>query len=153
MPDRTFIGIDPGTHCGWAVLDAAGNRLASGTWDLSSSRHEGGGMRYVRMRRYLREMLDTFPDGVLAYEEVSAHRGTAAAHIYGGIIALLAEECEARGLPYSGIPVATVKRHATGKGNSDKVAMVAAARGRWGEVADDNEADAIWIADAVRAGR
>ena len=48
-----------------------------------------------------------------------------------------------RGVPYQGVPVGTIKRHATGKGNAPKVAMIAAARGRGYSPADDNEADAI----------
>jgi len=37
------------------------------------------------------------------------------------------------------------KRHATGKGNAPKAAMIAAARARGFSPADDNEADAIAI--------
>ena len=46
-------------------------------------------------------------------------------------------------MPYQGVPVGTIKRHATGKGNAPKEAMIAAARGRGFSPADDNEADAI----------
>jgi len=45
-----------------------------------------------------------------------------------------------------------VKRHATGRGNADKAAMVAAAVARWGGEPTEDEADALWIADAWRAG-
>ena len=44
-----------------------------------------------------------------------------------------------------GVPVGTVKRHATGKGNAGKDEMIAAARARGFSLADDNEADAIAI--------
>ena len=46
---------------------------------------------------------------------------------------------------YQGVPVGTIKRHATGKGNAPKAAMIAAAHGRGFSPADDNEADAIAI--------
>jgi Holliday junction resolvasome RuvABC endonuclease subunit len=46
-------------------------------------------------------------------------------------------------VPYQGVPVGTIKKHATGRGNADKQAMVAAARARGFSPADDNEADAI----------
>jgi Holliday junction resolvasome RuvABC endonuclease subunit len=52
---------------------------------------------------------------------------------------------ELRGIPSSGTPVGTIKRHATGKGNADKAAMIAAVRARGFNPADDNEADAIAI--------
>jgi Holliday junction resolvasome RuvABC endonuclease subunit len=43
-----------------------------------------------------------------------------------------------------------VKAHATGKGNASKDAMVLAAATRWGVTATEDEADALWIADALR---
>ena len=52
---------------------------------------------------------------------------------------------ELRGVPYQGVPVGTIKRHATGKGNANKEAMMAVARSRGFSPADDNEADAIAI--------
>jgi Holliday junction resolvasome RuvABC endonuclease subunit len=39
--------------------------------------------------------------------------------------------------------VGTIKKHATGKGNADKVAMVEAMQLRGHPVTDDNEADAL----------
>lgn len=146
-----LLGIDPGTKCGYAILD--GGRITSGVWDLSSRRHEGGGMRYLRLKTYLEELLRSGVD-VVAYEEVHRHLGTDAAHVYGGIVATIATACEAwevgrikKPIPYRGIPVGTVKKFATGKGNANKDAMIAAATSRWPSetMADDNEADARFI--------
>lgn len=153
MADRPIIGIDPGTSCGWAVLTAAGERVASGVWDLSSRRHEGGGMRYVRARRYLVELLAAFQPQALAYEEVRRHRGISAAHVYGGIVATVAAVCEEAALPYMAIPVGTVKKTATGKGNAIKGEMIAAACRRWAPAepfTSDDECDALWIAETWR---
>jgi Holliday junction resolvasome RuvABC endonuclease subunit len=155
----TVIGIDPGTACGWALLAADGSRIGSGTWDLRPRRHEGGGMRYLRARRMLAELLDAAgPDVVLAYEEVRRHMGVDAAHVYGGIVAQVAALCEERGVPYRGVPVGTVKKAATGNGSASKGAMVEAAGVRWGGVEarhasvafGEDEADALWIAEALR---
>jgi len=60
-------------------------------------------------------------------------------------MATLTSWAELRGVPYRGVPVGTIKRHATGKGNASKEAMIAAARSRGFAPADDNEADAIAI--------
>ena len=52
------VGIDPGTACGYAWCD--GNEPAlhqSGVWDLSEGRHSGGGMRFLRLRQYLLELI------------------------------------------------------------------------------------------------
>jgi len=139
------LGIDPGTYCGFALLDE-GERIASGTWDLSIGRHESAGMRFVKLEHQLREILENGVD-LIAFEEVVRHAGTQAAHIYGGIVAVIKLTAEKKGVPYVGIPVGTVKKRATGKGNADKVAMVNAAKRWFGSAPNDNnEADALWIA-------
>lgn len=140
-----ILAIDPGTKCGWAL-----SPLESGVWDLSPKRHEGAGMRFVRLRKYLKEVLPGV--GMVAYEEVRGHKGTDAAHIYGGIVAIISEICEAKKIPYCGIPVGTIKKHATGKGNVSKDKMISSAAFRWPEIQiiDDNHADALWIFDYVQ---
>jgi Holliday junction resolvasome RuvABC endonuclease subunit len=147
-----ILGIDPGTNCGWAIVEG-GNVLASGVWDLKPRRHEGGGMRFVKFRSSLLRIIEGYgPLSAVGYEEVRRHAGTDAAHVYGGIVAVLSEALEGLRLPYMGIPVGTVKKLATGKGNADKEAMIAAAAQVLGrEPGDDNEADAIWVALATVA--
>lgn len=145
----SVLGIDPGTNCGWALRHGP-DSYDSGVWDLRSKRHEGGGMRYLRMRAALQNILNAFTPDAVFYEEVRRHMGVDAAHVYGGIVAVISEECEARGIPYKGVPVSTAKKLATGKGNAKKDAMVAAARERWPgfDPASDDEADARFIAEA-----
>ena len=103
-------------------------------------------MRYLRFERWLDETRK-IAGGIDAvyFEEVRRHAGTDAAHVYGGFLATLTAWCEAQSIPYQGVPVGTIKRFATGKGNADKQAMIAAMRERGFEPADDNEADAIAI--------
>lgn len=79
------------------------------------------------------------------FEEVRAHAGTDAAHVYGGLLAILTAWCEQRGIAYQGVPVGTIKRHVTGKGNADKAAVIAAIRACGFCPTDDNEADALAI--------
>lgn len=144
-----ILAIDPGTNCGWALHD--GRVIAAGVWNLKGGRFEGGGMRFVRLRRYLDEIGKAQPHITLvAYEEVRRHMGVDAAHIYGGVIAVLAAWCEDHkpaAIAYEAIPVGTIKKFATGKGNANKAAMIEAARRKWGVIVDDNEADARWIAE------
>lgn len=145
------LGIDPGSKCGWCLrYDPA--RIDAGTWDLAPRRLEGAGMRFVRLRSYLTEVLDRARPDVVAFEQVRRHMGVDAAHIYGGITAVVMEECEARSIPYQGVHVQDVKKLATGKGNADKAAMIAAANERWHlqlGPKEENEADARWIAEAA----
>ena len=53
-------------------------------------------------------------------------QGVDAAHVYGGLMATLTAWCEHHNVPYEGVQVGTIKKHATGKGNADKPAMLAA---------------------------
>lgn len=134
---RATLALDLGTTTGWA-LGASG--FHSGTISLKPSRFEGGGMRFLRFRRWLEEIGRV--DAVY-FEEVRRHRGVDAAHVYGGLMGQLTAWCEETSIPYLGVPVGTIKRHATGKGNADKEAMIAAVKARGHAPADDNEADAI----------
>ena len=51
--------------------------------------------------------------------------------------------CERHQIPYQGVPVGTIKRHATGKGNAGKAEVIAAMKALGHPVTDDNEADAL----------
>ena len=144
-PSRTILALDLGTTTGWALRSSDG-LITSGTLSLKPSRYDGGGMRYVRFRAWLDQLArDAGPIGAIHFEEVRRHVGTDAAHVYGGLLATLTAWAETAGIPYQGVPVGTIKRHATGKGNAPKEAMIAAARARGFYPADDNEADAIAI--------
>jgi crossover junction endodeoxyribonuclease RuvC len=147
-----IIGIDPGTSCGWSVLKD-GKRISSGTWDLSSKRHEGGGMRYLRAQQFFKQLVimlqETDKVTAVAYEEVRRHMGVDAAHIYGGIVGVITAVCEDLQIPFQAIPVGSAKKLATNKGNASKTEMIAAANNRWGLALQDeeeNEADALWMA-------
>jgi Holliday junction resolvasome RuvABC endonuclease subunit len=103
-------------------------------------------MRYLRFRRWISELQESFPElQALYFEEVRRHAGVDAAHVYGGLLATLSAWCEHHNVPYQGVPVGTIKKHATGKGNASKAEMIAAMRRRGHSPADDNEADALAI--------
>ncbi|GHC41337.1 hypothetical protein GCM10007291_49060 [Gemmobacter nanjingensis] len=140
---RCMLALDLGTTTGWALRGHDG-LITTGTASFKSGRYDGGGMRYLRFTNWLTE-LDRLsgPISAIWFEEVRRHAGTDAAHVYGGLMATLTAWCELRSVPYQGVPVGTIKRHATGKGNAPKEAMIAAARARGFSPVDDNEADAI----------
>jgi crossover junction endodeoxyribonuclease RuvC len=133
------LALDLGTKTGWALCQGT---VTSGLWDLSNKRHEGGGMRYLKFRRHLEALP---PPGVVYYELVRRHIGTDAAHVYGGLLATLSTWCEERGIPYQGVGVGTIKKHATGQGNASKQAMIEAMRDKGFNPGCDNEADALAI--------
>ena len=141
----SILALDLGSTTGWAVRTER-NRILHGTAEFRPSRYEGGGMRYLRFGKWLDQTLEiTGGLDAVYFEEIRRHAGTDAAHVHGGLLATLTAWCEQHNLPYQGVPVGTWKRHACGKGNADKQAVIAAIRERGFEPADDNEADAIAI--------
>ncbi len=145
-----ILALDLGGRCGFAWTDTTECATwNSGVWSLTRS-GEGWGRRFVRFRDLV---LEVAPDRVV-YELVRRHVGTEAAHNYGGYLGILTALCEEHGIGYDSIGVGTVKKHATGKGNARKPAMIAAAVERFARVPqDDNEADALWILDCHLAQR
>lgn len=79
------------------------------------------------------------------FEEVRSHAGVDAAHAYGGFLAHPTAWCEHMNIPYQGVPVGTINKHATGKGNAKKLHVMAAMLARGFMPADDNEADALTL--------
>lgn len=139
-----ILAFDLGTSCGWAK-SLHGGGCVYGTLDLSAGRFSGGGMRYVRFGNELATLIEGVD--LVVFEEVRRHMGVDAAHVYGGLLAVLTAKCESAKIPYEGVPVGTIKKHATGKGNASKSEMVLAA-GSWATgTADltDDEADAICL--------
>jgi hypothetical protein len=137
------LSIDLGTTTGWAMKPLDG-QIAHGFASFKPGRFEGGGMRYLRFKRWLSELKGIATDiHTVYFEEVRRHAGVDAAHVYGGLLATLTAWCEHQNIPYQGVPVGTIKRHATGKGNASKEEVICAMRALGHPVADDNEADAL----------
>src|SRR3990167_1157540 len=58
--------------------------------------------------------------------------------------------CCQNSVNYRGYSPTEIKKHATGKGNANKDAVIAAAKIKWQDFSgDDNEADAKWLLDLV----
>ena len=146
---NAVLALDLGTITGWAIMDTAGS-IASGTACFKQNRFEGGGMPYLRFKRWLTEMKQMC-GGIDAvyFEEVRRHLGTDAAHKYGGFLGQLTAWCEHHKIPYQGVPVGTIKKHITSKGNAGKNEVIAAVRAKGFKPADDNEADALALMDYV----
>lgn len=144
MTQKKILSLDLGTVTGWALTsDHVG--LTYGSKSFKPGRFDGGGMRYLNFSRWLTDV--NMAQGIeeVYFEEVRRHAGTDAAHAYGGFLATLTSWCEERAIPYQGVPVGTIKKHATGHGNADKMAMIWAAQTLGYKPVDDNSADAIHL--------
>lgn len=142
-----ILALDLGTKTGWALHSSKTTSTASGVQDFSTKRNEGGGMRYLRFKRWLETMKDSLDE--VYFEEVRRHAGTQAAHVYGGLMGTLTSWCEENKVPYSSVPVGVIKKSWAGKGNANKEAMIAEAKRRGFDVIDDNQADALALLHCV----
>jgi Holliday junction resolvasome RuvABC endonuclease subunit len=145
----TILALDLGTQTGWAVQSQSGI-ITSGTISFKAHRFEGGGMPFLRFRQWLTEVKNSCNGfDVVYFEEVRNHAGIDAAHKYGGFLAHLTSWCELHQIPYQGVPVGTIKKHITGKGNASKAEVIAAVRAKGFDPKDDNEADSLALLDLI----
>jgi len=143
-----ILSIDSGTKTGWATL--IHGSIDSGVQDFSLKRGESAGMRFFNFRSWLNRMLNKFKVDIVIYEQAH-HRGGPATMIGVGLVTRIQEECDIREIQYMPLHSATLKKFATGKGNASKELMLKSARETWGDlVADDNEADALWLMEYAR---
>ncbi len=151
-PSKRILAIDPATKCGWAYTAEQ-----SGVWDLYIKSDESSGMRLIRFESKLHEIHDSLGIDIIAYEPPSVGKGPKAnfksacvgAQLQG-VIVRFAEIYDIGAIGYN---LSTIKKHATGGGNANKEAMIAAATKKWPdiEIVDDNHADALWIWDLANS--
>lgn len=145
MADRTesILALDLGTATGWALRTGDGS-VRSGSRSFKPDPSEGRGMRFLNFRGWLTELSgSTDGIGVIYFEEVRRHLGVSASHAYGGFLATLTTWAEDLEIPYRGVRAGAIKRHATGKGNANKLAVIAGVRALGFAPSDANEAEAI----------
>ena len=104
----TILALDLGTTTGWSLSHRDG-LISSGSESFKPQRFEGGGMRYLRFRRWLEQLdIDGGPIEAIYFEEVRRHVGTDAAHVYGGLLGMLTSWCEEHLVGYQGVPVGAI---------------------------------------------
>ena len=149
----TLLTLDLGTTTGWASCCYTGSYedpdfgrpvIFSGAESFQCDRYSGGGMRFLRFRKWLDE-IKALMGGLneVYFEEVRRHVGTDASHIYGGFMAHLTAWCEQEKIPYEGVPVGTIKRFICLKGNASKAEVMEAVKAKGRQPQDHNEADAL----------
>lgn len=139
------LALDMSSVCGWAV--GVPGKVSYGVWQLAPRRGESPGMRYLRLRARLHALRAKHPDIAVVFYEQAHHRGGAATEYAVGCVATVQAWCAEYGIEHAAVHSATIKKHATGKGNAPKDAVMAAMRRRGFEPIDDNEADALALLD------
>jgi len=134
-----ILSLDIATKTGWKT------RTASGVWDFTLKKSDSYGMRIVRFKAKVREMIDLENIDIISYERVAGlHKG--AIIVASEMVGVLHDLCIEKGIEITAYSAPEIKKFATGKGNANKAAMVQAAKEKYGYIGDsDDEADAIHL--------
>ena len=142
-----YAGIDLGANFGFAVLDEGGNRLYSATTHLKKRTAKS----LARFQQTLYDFFETWGVIVIGYEAVKQHhKSRAAACAYGSYEGILLASAFTAELEVVPVGVWDIKRM-TGIPKPQKIDMEAYVKRRHNYItADDNEADALMIAEFAR---
>jgi len=139
-----ILALDVASKTGWC------NDTASGVWDLRPKRDESKGIRLVRFKAKLNELIKLERPDIVVFERSSGFHQNAVIvqSEFHGVLKVTLEEHE---LEYRAYSAGEIKKHATGKGNANKEMMVKAYIERVGsEPVDDNHADAFFLHDLAK---
>lgn len=165
------LALDLGTTTGWAVLSRSGTSGAevryhrSGEFSCALHRGDPPGRRWSRFVSLLGEVYRQGGLGVdaVVLEIVHRHVGTQAAHVYGGLLALVEYEFSGGPVPVHYVEVQAVKRAAERRGAErtertierkgkrvvtteiPKASVIRAASALVGRTVGENEADALFV--------
>ena len=144
MKDINILALDPATITGWCT------KTTFGTWDLRVKKDESGGMRLIRLKAKLEELLNIEKVTLIVFERPGGmHKNPII--VQSQIQSVIMVFCEENGIDYRAYSSGEIKKFATGKGNSGKPAMIQAAKEKYGyQGNDDNEADALHLYHLAR---
>ena len=141
-----ILALDVATHCGYAL-----SRQLYGVWDLTPKRDESIGMRLIRLRSKLNEIIKSEKVNLVVFERPGGqHKG--AIIVQSELQGQIKVVCEDLNIPYRGYSSQEIKKYATGKGNCGKPLMIQTAKEKLGYPGNnDNEADALWLLELAKS--
>ena len=143
--DLRILALDPATKCGYAI-----SRELYGVWNLTPKRDESVGMRLIRLRSKLNEVIKAERINLVVFERPGG-RNSGAIIVHSELQGQIKTVCEDLKIEYRGYSSQEIKKFATGKGNSGKPLMIKAAKDQLGYSGDnDNEADALWLLELAK---
>lgn len=133
-----ILALDIATKTGWCT------QTAYGTWDLKPNRGESEGMRVVRFKSKVREMIKLENINLVSYERCAGmHKSSII--VASEMIGVLKDLCIELGIELASYSAKEIKKDATGNGNAGKPLMIKTAFDLGFNPADDNAADAIHL--------
>jgi crossover junction endodeoxyribonuclease RuvC len=133
-----ILALDIATKTGWKT------ETSSGVWDLKPNRGESEGMRVVRFKSKVKEMIQMEGITLVSYER-PAGMHKASIMVASEMVGVLKDLCIELGVEMACYSASEIKKFATGKGNAKKEQMIEAAAKIGYNPKDDNEADAIHL--------
>ena len=141
----SYLCLDLATQTGWAVVEN-GIIKASGSQSFKKKRGESNGIMFLRLHKWLDDMVQLCETTVIVVYEQAHFRGGAATELCVGMQTHTQSWCARMGILCAPVTTSELKLHATGSGGAKKPVMIAAAAKILGrEPIDDNEADAVHI--------
>ena len=149
------LGLDFGSDLGWALGHAG--LVASGVVNVRAAKTEPRALRYVYFREFVEGLMVNPSNPALVTRvvyEMPFIRRTATRTLMIGFATRVHELCAIHGARYYEVHALTLKKYATGYGRAEKSHMVRLAKERWPDqtIADDNQADALWLLAYGEAG-
>lgn len=133
-----ILALDIATVTGWKT------DTTSGIWNLKPNRGESEGMRVVRFKSKVREMIAMENITVVSYERPAGmHKSSIM--VASEMVGVLKDLCIELNIELACYSATEIKKFATGKGNANKEAMISAVNKLGYPTTNDNEADAIHL--------
>jgi len=141
---KKILALDIATKTGWKTV------TTSGTWNFKIKSGETDGMKIIRFKSKVKEMILAEDINLVVYERAASQfrNSLIAESEMIGVLKLLIEELKSDRnikVELACFSAKEIKKHATGNGNANKDAMVKKAIELGYKPCDDNEADAIHI--------
>ena len=139
-----ILALDIATKTGWKT------ETSSGVWDFKLKRGESYGMRVVKFKAAVREMIKLENINIVSYERPAGlHKSSIM--VASEMVGVLQDLCIEQGIDITNYTSKEIKQFATGKGNAGKPLMIEKAMDLGYNVIDDNHADAIHLYNLTKS--
>ncbi len=135
--DLKILALDIATMTGYCTT------TTSGVWNLTPRKNESKGIRLIKFKASLREMVQLEQINLIVFEGAVTY-GKFPNHVGIELQGVLKLFCEENSIEYRSYMPTEIKKFGTGKGNAKKDQMIQVAQEKYGyQGNNDNEADAI----------